>query len=72
LETKKVKEAGAMEQVITLSLVDWMFAMVAGEFSEGECNGQKEWNTLVRDLHTKQADPIYFFGCLLANLLWHY
>jgi len=56
--TKKVQEAGAMEQVITLSSVDRMFAMVAGEFSEGERNGQKKWNTLVRDLQTKQADPI--------------
>jgi len=56
--TKKVQEAGAMEQVITLSSVDRMFAVVAGEFSEGERNGQKKWNTLVRDLQTKQADPI--------------
>jgi len=44
-----------MEQVITLLLVDWMFAMVAGEFSEGEHNGQKKWNTLVRDLQTKRV-----------------
>jgi len=53
--TKKVQEARAMEQVITLSSVDRMFAVVAGEFSEGECNGQKKWNTLVRDLQTKQV-----------------
>jgi len=53
--TKKVQEAGAMEQVITLSSVDRMFAVVAGEFSEGERNGQKKWNTLVRDLQTKRV-----------------
>ena len=52
--TKKVEEAGAMEQVITLSSVDWMFSIVAGEFSEGEQNGQKKWNTLVRDLQLKR------------------
>ncbi len=51
--TKKVEEVGAMEQVIMLSSVDRMFSIVAGEFSEGEWNGQKKWNTLVRDLQSK-------------------
>jgi len=52
--TNKVEEAGAMEEVISLSLVDWLFAVVAGEFSEGEQNGQKKWNMLVRVLHSRK------------------
>ena len=53
--TKKVEAAGAMEEVITLSSVDRMFEVVAGEFSEGERNGQKKWNTLVRVLQKKRT-----------------
>jgi len=44
--TKNVEAAVAMEEVIMLSSVDWMFEVVAGKFSEGEHNGQKKWNRL--------------------------
>jgi len=53
--TKKVQAAGAMEEEITLSLVDRMFAVVTDEFSEGERNGQKKWSTIVRVLQKKQT-----------------
>ncbi len=52
MDYKNIKEARAMEEVISLSLVDQMFAVVAGEFSEGEQNGQKKWNTVV--LHSRR------------------
>ena len=70
--TNKVEEAGAMEEVISLSSVDRMFAVVAGEFSEGEQNGQKKWNTLVRVLHSRRNVPVYFFTVCLQTLLLHY
>jgi len=53
--TKKVQAAGAMEEEITLSSVDRMFAVVTDEFSEGERNGQKKWSTFVRVLQKKQT-----------------
>ena len=53
--TKKAQAAGAMEEEITLSLVDRMFAVVTDEFSEGERNGQKKWSTIVRVLQKKQT-----------------
>jgi len=51
--TTTVAEAGAIEQEITISAVDWMFAVVANLFSEGECNGQKKWNMVIRALQKK-------------------
>jgi len=48
--TTKVREAGVIEQEITISAVDQMFAVVANLFSEGEHNGQKKWNTVIRAL----------------------
>ena len=56
--TNKVKAARAMEEVITISSVDRMFAVVEGEFSEGERNGQKKWTTLVRVLHRRQTATV--------------
>jgi len=51
--TAKVAEARAIEQEITISAVDRMFAVVENLFSEGECNGQKKWNTVIRALQKK-------------------
>jgi len=70
--TKKIEEAGAMEEVISLSFINQMFAVVAGEFSEGEQNGQKKWNMLVRVLHGRQNVTINFFTVCLQTVLLCY
>jgi len=67
--TNKVEEAGAMEEVISLLLVNWMFAVVVGEFSEGEHIWQKKWNMLVSVLHTSRQNAVSNFYSLLINIV---
>jgi len=51
----RVHEAGATAHVITIASVDRMFLSVAPEFSEGERDGQKKWNTVVNELRKKKV-----------------
>jgi len=51
----RVEVAEAVENIITISSVDRMFLAVAHEFSDGECDGQKKWNTVVNSLRRQKV-----------------
>ncbi len=51
----RVEAAEAVENVITISSVDRMLLAVAHEFSDGERDGQKKWNTVVNSLRRQKV-----------------
>ena len=52
--TRKVEEIGALEEVITVTSVDKMFAAVSYIFDNCPRDAQKRWQTVVNHLRRKE------------------